>query len=77
VILIIMSMGTWYIIITKIYEQYKVGRAAAKADKEFWNAPVGQARRRSPEGGSPFRFIAETGLEGDRTSTPGCSRAST
>lgn len=40
VILIIMSMGTWYIIITKIYEQSKIGQAARKADKEFWNAPT-------------------------------------
>ena len=63
VILIIMSMGTWYIIITKIYEQYKVGRAAAKADKEFWNAPSVKQGADRLKAGSPFRFIAETGLE--------------
>jgi biopolymer transport protein ExbB len=63
VILIIMSMGTWYIIITKIYEQYKVGRAASKADKEFWNAPSVKQGADRMKAGSPFRFIAETGLE--------------
>ena len=63
VILIIMSMGTWYIIITKIYEQHKVGRAAAKADKEFWNAPSVKQGADRLKAGSPFRFIAETGLE--------------
>ena len=63
VILIIMSMGTWYIIITKIYEQYKVGRAASKADKEFWNAPSVKQGADRLKAGSPFRFIAETGLE--------------
>ena len=63
VILIIMSMGTWYIIITKIYEQYKVGRAATKADKEFWNAPSVKQGADRLKAGSPFRFIAETGLE--------------
>jgi len=63
VILIIMSMGTWYIIITKIYEQYKVGRAANKADKEFWNAPSVKQGADRLKAGSPFRFIAETGLE--------------
>ena len=63
VILIIMSMGTWYIIITKIYEQYKVGRAASKAEKEFWNAPSVKQGADLLKSGSPFRFIAETGLE--------------
>jgi len=63
VILIIMSMGTWYIIITKIYEQYKVGRAASKAEKEFWNAPSVKQGADRLKSGSPFRFIAETGLE--------------
>ena len=63
VILIIMSMGTWYIIITKVYEQYKVGRAARKADKEFWNAPSVKQGADRLKSGSPFRFIAESGLE--------------
>jgi biopolymer transport protein ExbB len=63
VILIIMSMGTWYIIITKVYEQYKVGRAARRADKEFWNAPSVKQGADRLKSGSPFRFIAESGLE--------------
>ena len=63
VILVIMSMGTWYIIITKVYEQYKVTRAANKADKEFWNAPSVKQGADRLKSGSPFRFIAETGLE--------------
>ncbi len=63
VILIIMSMGTWYIIITKLYEQYKVVSAARKADKEFWNAPSVKEGASRLKAGSPFRFIAESGLE--------------
>ncbi len=63
VILIIMSMGTWYIIITKIYEQSKIGQAARKADKEFWNAPTVKEGASRLKSGSPFRFIAESGLE--------------
>src|SRR5450631_2712192 len=38
-ILALMSMGTWYIIITKVYEQFKMGAQARAADKSFWNAP--------------------------------------
>ncbi len=63
VILIIMSMGTWYIIITKMYEQSKIGQAARKADKEFWNAPSVKEGASRLKSGSPFRFIAESGLE--------------
>jgi biopolymer transport protein ExbB len=63
VILIIMSMGTWYIIITKLYEQHKVVTAARRADKEFWNAPSVKEGAGRLKAGSPFRFIAESGLE--------------
>ncbi|MBK6806232.1 MAG: MotA/TolQ/ExbB proton channel family protein [Betaproteobacteria bacterium] len=63
VILIIMSMGTWYIIITKIYEQSKIGQAARKADKEFWSAPSVKEGASRLKAGSPFRFIAGIGLE--------------
>ena len=34
IILIIMSMGTWYIIVTKVYEQHKVNQAARKAERK-------------------------------------------
>ena len=58
-ILAIMSMGSWYIIITKVYEQYKMGRHARAADKTFWTAPsvkqgadaVQQAERQLHEAG--------------------------
>ena len=33
VILVLMSIGSWYIIITKIYEQYKMGRQAREATR--------------------------------------------
>jgi len=62
-ILVIMSMGTWYIIVTKIYEQYRMGRQARAADKRFWSAPTVQKGTESLKKGSPYRFIAESGLE--------------
>ena len=62
-ILVIMSVGSWYIIITKVYEQFKMGVQAKAAEKSFWNAPsvVQGTERLKP--GSPYRFIAESGLE--------------
>ncbi len=60
--LVIMSLGTWYIIVTKLLDQSKVMRHAAEARTKFWasssvtegTATLGEA--------SPFRYIAETGL---------------
>jgi len=62
-ILAIMSMGSWYIIITKVYEQFKMGAQARAADKSFWNAPTVRQGAEKLKEGSPYRFIAESGLE--------------
>jgi len=62
-ILVIMSMGSWYIIITKVYEQYKMGRQARAADKTFWTAPSVREGAEGLKKTSPYRFIAEAGLE--------------
>jgi biopolymer transport protein ExbB len=62
-ILVIMSIGSWYIIVTKIYEQYKLGRLAKAAEKSFWAAPSVQKGAEGLKKTSPFRFIAEAGLE--------------
>ena len=58
-----MSMGSWYIIITKVYEQAKMNKAARAAEKSFWSAPSVRAGADGLKKTSPFRFIAETGLE--------------
>jgi biopolymer transport protein ExbB len=62
-ILAIMSMGSWYIIITKVYEQYKMGKHARAADKAFWKAPSVEEGAALLKKSSPFRFIAESGIE--------------
>jgi biopolymer transport protein ExbB len=62
-ILVIMSMGSWYIIITKVYEQARMGHQARVADKTFWTAPSVHKGATALKEGSPFRFIAESGLE--------------
>ena len=68
-ILVIMSMGSWYVIITKIYEQAKMNKQAKKADKTFWTAPSVQQGAAALKQGSPYRFIAETGLEASNKHT--------
>jgi biopolymer transport protein ExbB len=62
-ILAFMSMGSWYIIITKVYEQYKMGRQARAAEKTFWKAASIREGADGLKKSSPYRFIAESGLE--------------
>ena len=62
-ILAIMSVGSWYIIITKVYEQAKMGKQAKAAEKTFWKAPSVRQGAETMKKNSAYRFIAETGLE--------------
>ncbi len=61
IILALMSMGSWYILITKLYESLKVSREAKKTRSFFKSASLAEATRQLKEG-SAFRFIAETGM---------------
>jgi len=62
-ILVIMSMGSWYVIITKLFEQARMGVQARAAEKTFWTAPSVQNGATGLKEGSPYRFMAESGLE--------------
>src|SRR5437016_4124441 len=68
-ILVIMSMGSWYIIITKVYEQFRMNAQARAAEKSFWRAPTVRQGTEGLKRSSPFRFIAESGLEASTTHT--------
>jgi biopolymer transport protein ExbB len=61
--LVIMSMGSWYIIVTKLFEQGKMLRQAEDARKKFWSAGTLQDGIRALPEGSPFRYIAESGTD--------------
>jgi len=63
IILVLMSMGSWYVIFTKLYEQAKMRRQARVANDTFWTAPTVREGATSLKDGSPFRFLAESGLE--------------
>ena len=62
VILAVMSIGSWYVIITKLLEQLRIGGHAKRAARDFWNAGTVQAGATQLAERSPFRFIAESGL---------------
>ena len=68
-ILVIMSMGSWYVIITKVYEQARMCAQARAAEKTFWRAPSVRQGADGLKKTSPFRFMAESGLEASSTHT--------
>jgi len=63
IILIIMSMGSWYIIFTKLFEQSKLMKSAKAASETFWSAGSIKKGADSLDEASAFRFIAESGLK--------------
>ena len=63
IILVIMSMGSWYIMFVKVYEQYKVFKEAAVVKATFWKSGSVAEGVKGLKEASPFRFIAESGME--------------
>jgi biopolymer transport protein ExbB len=63
IILVIMSMGSWYILVTKLLEQGKLFRHASAANKKFWATASVQEGCAALDDNSPFRYIADTGVE--------------
>jgi biopolymer transport protein ExbB len=63
VILVIMSMGSWYIMFTKVFEQRTMLKSAKSSAEAFWKASSVKAGVGSLEEGSAFRFIAEQGIK--------------
>ena len=63
-ILVLMSMGSWYVIFTKFAERAKLNKQAKAAQESFWSASTVAQGKDTLEEGSAFRFIAEKGLEG-------------
>jgi biopolymer transport protein ExbB len=63
IILVIMSMGSWYIIFVKLWEQFKLMREGREMAKAFWKSTSLKDGAKKLKDGSAFRFIAETGLD--------------
>ena len=63
IILVIMSMGSWYIMFVKVYEQMKLFRQARDVAANFWQAGSISEGTNNLKEGSPFRYIAESGIK--------------
>ena len=63
ILLAVMSMGSWYIMITKLYESIKLAGEAKQARKGFFKASSLSDAVKTLKDGSAFRFIAQSGIE--------------
>ena len=61
-VLLIMSLGTWYILFTKWFDQRRIMNEAKDIDKKFWTAPsLREGASKLPKS-SPYRQIVDDGL---------------
>jgi len=63
IILVIMSMGSWYIMFVKLWEQSKLGREGRAMGANFWKAVSLKDGASKLKANSAYRYIAETGIE--------------
>ena len=61
-ILVIMSMGSWYILVTRLLAQSRLLREAREAGAQFWSASSVREGLERLSAGSAYRRIAESGL---------------
>lgn len=62
-ILVIMSIGSWLIIFTKLYEQHKLSQQGKKANETFWEAGEVDQAIASLDTASAYHYIAQSGAE--------------
>jgi len=63
IILIIMSMGSWYIMFVKVYEQMKLFRQAKEVQSKFWQASSVADGSNQLKDGTAYRYIADAGIK--------------
>jgi biopolymer transport protein ExbB len=62
ILLLIMSLASWYVILTKLWDQAKLKKSAKVVEKQFWTAPSIKDGVERLKKGDEFRGIAEDGL---------------
>jgi len=62
ILLAIMSLASWYVILTKLWDQRKLKQSARVVEKRVWTAPSLKDGVEQLKRGDDFRVIAESGL---------------
>jgi len=62
ILLLIMSLSSWYVMLTKLWDQSKLKKSARVVEKQFWTAPSVKDGVDRLKKGDDFRAIAEDGL---------------
>lgn len=62
IILVVMSLYSWYVIFTKLWDQRRLRQSAKLVEKQFWTAPSIKDGVDRLKKGDDFRNIAEDGL---------------
>nr|WP_233259709.1 MotA/TolQ/ExbB proton channel family protein [Ramlibacter sp. WS9] len=65
-ILVIMSLGSWYVLVAKLIAQSRMGGQGKAANQNFWKADTVRQGAERLQPASPYRFIAESALEATR-----------
>jgi biopolymer transport protein ExbB len=61
-VLVLMSLGSWFIMFTKLWDQRALRKSGKVVEKQFWTAPsLKDGVDRLPKA-DDYRFIAESGL---------------
>src|ERR1700686_4377954 len=64
IILLIVSLLTWFIMITKFFDQRRQKKQAIEAEREFWSSSsLTDALSKLKGTSNPFRALAETGKQ--------------
>ena len=62
ILLLIMSLASWYVILIKLWDQRRLKKSGRTVDKQFWSAPSLKDGVDRLKKGDDFRVIAEDGL---------------
>jgi biopolymer transport protein ExbB len=63
IIMVIMSMGSWYVIFMKLTESRAMLKSARESSESFWKASSVKAGLGTLAEGTAFRYIAEQGIK--------------
>jgi len=66
-LLLIMSMGSWYVIISKFFQNRKFNTQSSQTNEEFWKGKSIKEGASLLDETSPYRFIAESGSNAVQT----------